>query len=160
MPTGQMKKIYIASDHAGFELKGSLATFLRDIRYEVQDLGPKTYEPYDDYPKFAAAVCGAMLDDAKRGVSNRGVLICGSGLGMTRAANSFRGIFADNCWNVDVASSSRRHGNTNVLCIGQSAVTKEDAEKIVGIWLTTPFEGGRHARRTAMIDELKKTGRS
>ena len=151
-----MKKIYIASDHAGFDLKQK---FLQDNpQLPWEDLG--TYDTQSvDYPDYAKKLCEKLIsitgslptteDAFKAGAC--GVLICGSGQGMAIRANKFPQIRAALCWNEDVARLSRQHNNANVLCLGARAVTAEAAQKILNTFLESSFEGGRHSQRVAKL---------
>jgi ribose 5-phosphate isomerase B len=144
------KKIYAGSDHAGFGLRRNLVEHLRARGYAVQDLGPAT-DASCDYPEFAAAVARAVRDDADA----RGLLVCGTGLGVCIAANKIHGVRAVDAWNLEGAKQSRTHNDANVLCLGARLVPEAEAITIVETWLTTPFEGGRHARRVAQIAALE-----
>jgi ribose 5-phosphate isomerase B len=102
-----------------------------------------------DYPDFAQAACRRVL----AGEAERGVLVCGSGIGMTMAANRFKGIRAALCWDLYTARFSRLHNNANVLCLPGRLMGKGLAEEVLRVWVETPFEGGRHERRVAKLDE-------
>jgi len=141
-------KIYLGSDHAGFDLRGKLVQHLAgrpDV--EVDDRGPATLDPNDDYPEEAAKVARLVRDDP----GSRGIIVCGSGVGVCIAANKIQGIRAANVVDVDSARVSRSHNDANVLCIGERTTPERDALALVDAWLTTAFEGGRHARRVAQI---------
>jgi len=142
-------KIAIGSDHAGFELKSHIVAFLAKIGMETDDLGPFD-ESSVDYPDYAKKVCGAVLS----GKCDRGILVCGSGVGMSIAANRFRGIRAVLCTSLYLAEYSRLHNDSNVLCLPGRLMEKDTAEDIVEKWLDTAFEGGRHERRVKKLDEL------
>lgn len=139
-------KIYIASDHVGFELKEEIKKHLAD-RMEVIDLGTNSAESVD-YPDFAEKLVKNFED--------RGILICGTGIGMSIAANKFPGVRAALCHGEFTAEMSRKHNDTNVLVLGAQVVDTETALKIVKIWLSAEFEGGRHQRR---LDKLYKIER-
>lgn len=142
-----MKKIFIASDHAGVKLKSLVAGLLsRTSDVEVIDLGPQD-EKSVDYPDYAASVCKKVLDSSNA----LGILICGSGQGMAMSANKFKGIRAALCWDTPSAQLSRQHNNANVLCLGARLIPEGLALQIVEKWLTTSFEGGRHQNRVAKI---------
>jgi len=141
-------KIALASDHAGFELKSHLVKFLEKSGSDVTDLGTNSEESVD-YPDYAKAVCVSVL----KGECERGILVCGSGVGMSIAANRFKGIRAVLCNDLYIAEYSRRHNDTNVLCLPGRLMGKGLAEKIVELWLKTPFEGGRHEKRLKKIDD-------
>ncbi len=140
------KNVYIASDHAGYELKEKLIAFLRGTDYcTVTDLGPDSINSVD-YPDFAKKVLELMDSDSW------GILICGSGIGMSMVANRDRRIRAALCRTVEDARLSRQHNNANVLCLGARVTAHLTAAKIMATWLTTPFSGEeRHQRR---IDKL------
>jgi ribose 5-phosphate isomerase B len=151
-----MKKIFIASDHAGFDLKQKFMTDNPQLPWE--DLG--TYDTQSvDYPDYAEKLCEKLIaaagslpvtDDAfNAGVC--GVLICGSGQGMAMRANKYPQIRAALCWNEDVARLSRSHNNANVLCLGSRAVDAAMAQKTLTAYLETSFEGGRHSQRVAKL---------
>ncbi len=143
------KMIYIGSDHAGFEMKQAIKDYLKRSGYEFEDVGPETFVPDDDYPDFAKKVCYKVL--ANDGV---GILMCGSGQGMSITANRIKGIRAALSWNEESARLSRLDLDSNVLCFGGRLIPRETAEKIVETWLTTEFSGAsRHVRRIKKIDE-------
>ncbi len=143
-------KIYAGSDHAGFALRGRLVAHLRSRGRQVEDLGPPT-DGSSDYPTWAAAVARAVRDDA----GSFGLVVCGTGLGVCIAANKVRGVRAVDAWNLEGARQSRGHNDANVLCLGARLVAEADAIAIVDAWLETPFEGGRHARRVALIAAIE-----
>jgi ribose 5-phosphate isomerase B len=140
-------KFYVATDHAGLELKNWTVELLRSRGFEVEDLGPYTNDRVD-YPDFAKKVCEAVLaDDA-----SQGILICGSGIGMSMTANRFRGIRAALCHDAYTAEMARKHNDANVLCFGERIVGKGVAESIIDAWLHNTFEGGRHTGRVLKIE--------
>lgn len=139
-------KIAIGSDHRGIDLKESLIAYLQKKGYQVEDFG--AYSPEScDYPEIAIKVGKAVV---KKKVE-KGILICGSGLGMAMAAGSVKGIRAANCLNLSLARFSREHNDANVLVLGQMYVGKNLAKRIAGKWLQTSFDGGRHKRRIKMF---------
>ncbi|MEO8576384.1 MAG: ribose 5-phosphate isomerase B [Gemmatimonadales bacterium] len=140
--------IPIASDHAGFELKEKLKTKLEDMGYAVQDLGAKSPEP-SDYPDFAHP----LAREVSTGEVKRGILLCGSGVGVDIVANRYPHVRAALAWMPEIAELSRRHNDSNVLVIPARFVSDEDAVEMMKRWLETDFEGGRHARRVDKIDE-------
>ena len=140
------KIIHIASDHAGFALKSAVIAHLAKQGCVVQDHGTDSTQSCD-YPVYAQALCKAVLT---RG--DLGILICGSGLGMSMMANRFRGIRAAVCTNEFLAAVSRRHNNANVLCLGERVVGPGLAFAVVDAFLRDEFEGGRHQDRIAMLD--------
>ena len=137
----------IGSDHAGFELKQRLKRVLDRLGVAYRDVGPASADAVD-YPDFAHAVAGAV----SRGEAERGVLVCGSGQGMAMAANRHRGVRAALPWNEETARLSREHNDANVLALGARTLPEGEAEKILDVWLKTPFAGGRHLRRVSKID--------
>ncbi|MGE5092909.1 MAG: ribose 5-phosphate isomerase B [Bacillota bacterium] len=139
----------IASDHAGFELKQRLVTELRALGFEPLDLGTDSTAS-TDYPDYAHAVA----DRVGNGAAQRGVLICGTGLGMSYAANRHSGVRGAVVWNDDIARLSRQHNDANILILPARFVSADDAVTILRTWLATAFEGGRHAARVAKIDEV------
>ena len=141
-------KIAIGSDHAGFTYKGLIITYLRQNGHEVKDYG--TFSPEScDYPTFIRPVAEAVA----AGEYERGIVLGGSGNGEAIAANRVKGILATVCWNVESAELGRRHNNSNVLSLGERMMTPQQCLDIVRVWLTTPFDGGRHERRIAMLDQ-------
>jgi ribose 5-phosphate isomerase B len=147
-------KIAIGSDHAGWEgdpgYKAGLAEHLRNAGYDVLDCGPDNPEPVD-YPDFAQRVCEAVL----AGRAQRGVIICGTGIGMSIAANRHPGIRAAVCWSPEVAELSRQHNNANVLCLGRRVLSLDECFKIADVWFATPFsEAERHQNRVRKLDEV------
>ncbi len=156
-------KIFIASDHAGVELKSQVVSelmnsqWLPDLKREVHDLGPQSMDSVD-YPDFADLVArkihGFSLVQGQSPQSlpaEIGILICGSGQGMAIRANKFPHIRAALCWNPEIARLSREHNDANILCMGSRFVTTEQCLQIVQVFLTTPFAGGRHAQRIAKV---------
>ena len=137
--------IYIACDHAGFELKEQIFNLIKD-KYTTEDLGTKSKDSVD-YPDFAQKLAKNVLEK-----ECKGILICGSGVGMSIAANRFAGIRAVLAHNKDYAKLSRQHNDSNVLVLGARLISFEQAQKILNIWLNTDFEGGRHQLRIAKID--------
>ncbi len=138
--------VALAEDHAGYELKATLAAILRERGLTVLDLGTTSRESVD-YPDFAAALAKAL----KAGRATRGILACGSGIGMSIAANRHPGIRAALCHDGLTARLARQHNDANVLVLGGRLIGIETARDCVETFLTTPFEGGRHARRVAKL---------
>jgi len=138
-------KIFIASDHAGVELKSFLKEKLKN--FEVVDLGPENKERVD-YPDYAKKVAKSVQ---KEGI---GILICGTGIGMSISANKFKGIRAALANDIFLAKLAKEHNNANILCLGARVVAKDLAYEIVKTWLETKFEGGRHTQR---IEKIEKT---
>ena len=143
------ERIYVGADHAGFELKQTLVAELRRLGYEPVDVGAKELDPADDFPDYARPVADAV----RRGVVQRGVLTCGSGIGMAMVANRLPGVRAALVWNPDLAALSRKHNDANVLVLPARFMAQGDAVESLRRWLDTPFEGGRHARRMHKIEE-------
>ena len=141
------KKVLIASDHAGYELKEQIERILRDRGFEVEDLGTTNAES-TDYADYAHPLAKRVAS----GEVNQGVLICGTGLGMAYVANRYPHVRAAVAWAPEIAALARSHNDANVLVLPARFVSPEDAEKIVDNWLTTKFEGGRHARRVEKIE--------
>jgi ribose 5-phosphate isomerase B len=140
--------IPIGSDHAGFELKERLVTELRALGFEPLDVG--THGPSSvDYPDFAHDVAGRV----ERREATRGVLLCGTGLGMSYAANRHHGVRAAVAWSPEVARLARQHNDANVLVLPARFVSGDEGIDIMKAWLGTAFEGGRHSRRVAKIDQ-------
>lgn len=139
--------IPIASDHAGFELKNKLVERLRSLGYEAQDLGPHS-PASTDYADYAHPVAARV----ERGDVKRGILLCGTGLGMSYAANRHAHVRAAVAWSPEIAELSRLHNDSNILVLPARFVSEEDANAILDAWLKTPFEGGRHERRIAKIE--------
>ena len=141
------ERIPIASDHAGFELKERLKAALERRGFAVDDLGPAS-DASSDYADYAHP----LAERVERGEAARGVLMCGTGLGMSYAANRHRGVRAAVVWSPEIAELARRHNDANVLVLPARFVSEEDGVKILRTWLETPFEGGRHLRRVEKIE--------
>ena len=144
-------RIAIGSDHRGYHLKEQIIGMLRSKGHEVLDEGTCGTESVD-YPDFAVLVAKKV----SQGVAERGVLICGTGIGMAVTANKFSGVRAAPCNDEVTAEISRRHNDLNVLCLSADMLSPRTVERMVEVWLTTPFEGGRHERRVEKIHELEK----
>jgi len=140
-------KIAVGSDHGGFELKELIVRFLVEQGQEVESMGCHTLDSVD-YPDFAEKVCAAV----QNGICERGILVCGTGIGMSIAANRHREIRAALCHESFTARMSREHNNANVLCLGGRVIGPEIALDIVRTWVETEFAGGRHQRRLDMLD--------
>lgn len=141
-------KIAIGSDHAGFSLKESLKTFLKQKGYEVIDCGATSAER-SDYPDYAAKVAKMV---SKEGVE-KGVLVCGSGIGMCMVANRYQGVRAAVLRLSEDAKLSREHNDANIACLGGRLTEAPQAESLLEIFLSTPFEGGRHVGRIKKIEK-------
>jgi ribose 5-phosphate isomerase B len=151
LSNGVKMQIGLASDHGGFELKEAVKAFLKSIGTEPIDLGTFS-EDSVDYPEFAAQVA----EKVSTGRFERGILICGTGIGMSIAANKFRGVRAALVNDLYSSRFSREHTDANILVMGGRVVGKDVAKEIVRIWLETPFAGGRHQRRLEKIEALEK----
>lgn len=150
-----MKKILIASDHGGYELKKFFTTtFIKNNpEYQFEDLGTQSSDSVD-YPDYAESLCQKLKEkENNKDKYDFGVLICGSGQGMAMRANRYSYIRAALCWNEEITKLSRAHNNANVLCLGGRFISSELGEKLLKIFLTTPFEGGRHEKR---VNKLSK----
>ena len=143
-------RIAVASDHRGVQLKEKVIAVLRGLGHEVDDDGACGGESVD-YPDFAAIVARKVSD----GVAQRGVLICGTGIGMAIAANKFRHVRAAPCTDEVTAEISRRHNDLNVLCLSADLLSSRVVERMVQVWINTEFEGGRHLRRIEKIEALE-----
>jgi ribose 5-phosphate isomerase B len=141
------KKVLIAADHAGFQLKELILKNSKNFNVEFIDLGTFNEESVD-YPDYAKKLCMALLD----GEAAQGILVCGSAQGMAIQANRFKKIRAAICWTVEVAKLSRAHNDSNVLCLAGRLTDHTLALEITKTWLTTAFEGGRHVKRTEKFD--------
>jgi ribose 5-phosphate isomerase B len=141
-------RIAIGSDHAGFLYKEQIKRHLAAAGHEVVDFGTDSEAPVD-YPVFIRPVAEAVA----RKDAERGIVLGGSGNGEAIVANRVRGVRCGLCWSLDSARLSRQHNDANVLSLGQRMISLELALEIVDLWLTTPFEGGRHLRRIQLIDE-------
>ena len=144
-------RIAIGTDHRGFELRAKLIELLQKRGHEVIDVG--TFSPEAvDYPDVAAQVAGKV----SRGEVERGILVCGTGLGMCIAANKFTGVRAAPCHDDITAELSRRHNDSNVLCLSADLLGERLIDRMIEIWLAAPFDGGRHQRRVQKIDDLER----
>ena len=144
-------KIALGADHAGYLLKDRIRQYVADRGHQVIDEGTNTSDSVD-YPDYALKVA----EDVASGRAERGILVCGSGIGMAIAANKVPGIRAANISNEVEAQLSREHNNLNVLTLGGRILEESDATHIVQIWLDTPFSGGRHSGRLEKIHEIEK----
>ena len=140
-------RIAIGSDHAGFAYKEMIRRALAEQGHEVRDFGTTSEDPVD-YPAYIRPVAEAVA----RGEYERGIVLGGSGNGEAMVANRVRGVRCAVCWNHESTRLARAHNDSNVLALGQRLISPEQALEIVRIWLDTPFDGGRHARRIAEID--------
>jgi len=143
-------KVAIGSDHAGFEYKEMIKKYLEEKGFEVLDMGTYSNER-TDYPIYAEKVAKAVSN----GEADRGILICGTGIGMSITANKIKGIRAALCPNDFMAKMARKHNNANILCLGQRVVGTDHALSIVDTFFSTDFEGGRHQNRLVLISEIE-----
>ena len=141
-----MKKIFISSDHAGFKLKEFIKKNLKRKKLYIQDLGPNN-ENSVDYPDYAHKVANKV----KLNKNNIGILVCGSGTGMSIAANKHKNIRAAQCFNLKSTKLSRLHNDANIITLGSRLITKKNALKFISVFLNTKFEGGRHLKRVRKI---------
>ncbi|MCE9605873.1 MAG: ribose 5-phosphate isomerase B [Planctomycetia bacterium] len=144
-------RIAVGSDHRGFDVKKRILDLLRSLNHEAIDAGPMTCEAVD-YPDIAGAVASMVAD----GSVERGVLICGTGIGMAIAANKYAGVRAAPCHDDLTAEMSRRHNDLNVLCLSADLLGEKLIDRMVELWMNTPFDGGRHTRRIEKIAEQEK----
>jgi ribose 5-phosphate isomerase B len=148
-------RVYLGSDHAGYELKMHLVNHLFKQGYDVVDVGPHIYDPEDDYPAFCLATGAKVVADP----SSLGIVIGGSGNGEQIAANKIEGVRSALAWKVEIAQLARQHNDSNVLSIGAREHTLDEATSFAEAFLSTPFSGNeRHARRIAILAEYEKTG--
>jgi ribose 5-phosphate isomerase B len=144
-------KIAAGADHGGYAIKEAVVRRLRSHGHEVVDVGTDSAETSVDYPTFAHRVAEMVAD----GEVDRGLLVCGTGLGICMAANRHAGVRAADCFTPHLAEMARRHNDANVLCLGGRLLGEDEAWAIAEVWMQTPFEGGRHSKRVALI-ELQK----
>ncbi|NOY35756.1 MAG: RpiB/LacA/LacB family sugar-phosphate isomerase [bacterium] len=145
--------LYLASDHAGFELKEKLKVFLSELGCEAEDLGAFSYDEKDDYPDFILPAARAVADDPE---NNRAIVLGGSGQGEAMAANRIKGVRAAVLYKYDedIVKLAREHNDANILSLGARFLGEEEAKKAIKLWLETPFSGDeRHKRRIAKLDD-------
>jgi ribose 5-phosphate isomerase B len=146
-------KVFIGSDHNGYQYKQELVKVLELAGHEIIDEGDVTANPEDDFPQFAGKVVRALLDSKDK--EAKGLLVCGSGQGMCMAANRFKGIRASLCWDIAEARASRNDDDSNVLCLSARYTSIDNAKAIVTTFLSTPFAGApRFTRRIEQLDQL------
>ncbi|MBN1308456.1 MAG: ribose 5-phosphate isomerase B [Chitinispirillaceae bacterium] len=143
------EKVVIAADHAGYELKEHVKAYLTRIGIGFEDMSAPQLDPSDDYPVFGFKAAKAIAD----GSFKQGILICGTGIGISIAANRYRGVRAALCISPDTARMAREHNNANVLVLGGRTTAPQMAEKIIDAWLDGNFAGGRHSRRVDLLDK-------
>ena len=149
-PGPKQDVIAVACDHAGYQLKTEVVRLLGELGVQVQDLGCSNPDESVHYPVFGKKVVDSILSRP----SGRGILICGTGLGMSIVANRFPGIRAALCHDVSMAVMSRRHNDANLLVLGGRMIGPQLAREIVQAWLATPFDGGRHQDRLDLLEQL------
>ena len=143
--------MYLGCDHGGFESKEEIKKYLDKKKIRYFDLGPHDIDNEDDYPDYALKVA----KEVAKGPANKGILICGTGIGMSMTANKVKGVRASLCYDENTAKLSREHNDTNVLCLGGRTTPKDKALKIVDVWLNTPFSNvDRHKRRVEKMNKL------
>ncbi len=145
-------KIAIASDHRGVEIKSKIASLITSLDHEAIDLGPNGTDSVD-YPDFAAKVASGVSAQEY----DRGILICGTGLGMCITANKFHGVRATSCHDELTARMSRLHNDANILCLSADLLSESVTIRIVKTWMETEFEGGRHERRVEKISAIEES---
>ncbi len=146
--------IYLGADHRGYKLKEALIIYLQELNYAWEDLGAKELNPDDDYPDFALAVAKKVAENPEE---NKGILICGSGVGVDVVANRMEGIRSALCFDAKQAQMSRNDDNANVLSLSADFISESLAKEIVKIWLETPFSGQeRHQKRINKINQIRK----
>lgn len=141
-----MEKLYIASDHAAFSAKSALKDYLSE-RFDIIDLGAESEES-THYPLYGKKIAQAVLES-----DGRGIALCGSGIGISIQVNRFNGIRGALCHDEDDAKMSRLHNDSNILCLAGRKTPIDLMQKMVDLWLSTPFEGGRHQQRIEMLDQ-------
>ena len=146
--------IFIGADHRGYNLKEVLKIYLKELSLECEDLGAKKFNPEDDYPDFALTVAKKVAENPEE---NRGILICGSGVGVDMVANKIKGIRSALCFDAAQARASRNDDDTNVLSLTADFIAEEKAKKIVKVWLETPYAKlEKYERRLNKIKEIEK----
>lgn len=146
-----MNKIVVASDHGGFKLKEEIKAYLAKKGYDVDDAGAYSGESCD-YPQYAYAAAKKVSE----GKVSRGVIVCKSGIGNSIVANKLAGVRAALCYNMTAVKLSRMHNDSNILVLGSRFTPAAQAKRMVGLWLSTEFEGGRHTRRLRQIREIEE----
>ena len=148
MPT--LDRLALGSDHAGYEMKEFVKKELDRLGIPYNDLSPGVCDPADDFPVSSSAVARAVAD----GTCSRGIALCGTGIGASMAANRFRKVRAALCLNPEMARMARSHNNANILVLGGRITSPDTVAQILRVWFETPFAGGRHERRMAMLDTV------
>ena len=150
-----MDLIAIASDHGGFSLKVDIVSFLKELGYEVNDMGPKNQNSVD-YPDYGIRIAQAVTSNS----DTRGIVICGTGIGMSIVVNRFPGIRGTLCSDLYTAKLCREHNDSNILIMGGRVVGHGLAREIVKVWLSTPFDGGRHQKRLDKINQFDESNKT
>ena len=150
-----MNLIAIASDHGGFSLKVDIVSFLNELGYEVNDMGPKNQNSVD-YPDYGIRIAQAVTQNT----DSRGIVICGTGIGMSIVVNRFTGIRGTLCSDLYTAKLCREHNDSNILIMGGRVVGHGLAREIVKVWLSTPFDGGRHQKRLDKISQFDESNKT
>ena len=150
-----MDLIAIASDHGGFSLKVDIVSFLNELGYEVNDMGPKNQNSVD-YPDYAIRIAQTVT----KNTDSRGIVICGTGIGMSIVVNRFPGIRGTLCSDLYTAKLCREHNDSNILIMGGRVVGHGLAREIVKVWLSTPFDGGRHQKRLDKISQFDESNKT
>ena len=150
-----MDLIAIASDHGGFSLKVDVVSFLNELGYEVNDMGPKNQDSVD-YPDYGIRIAQAVTQNT----NSRGIVICGTGIGMSIIVNRFPGIRGTLCSDLYTAKLCREHNDSNILIMGGRVVGHGLAREIVKVWLSTPFDGGRHQKRLDKINQFDESNKT
>ena len=145
-------KVFIGADHRGVAFKANIRTILEKLQIAYEDVGTFDSEQSCDYPRVSYKVATKVAATK----DSRGILVCMSGIGQAIAANKVRGAYAALCHNVEAAKLSREHNNANILVLGAKFVKPKDVPKIIEVWLTTAFEGGRHLRRVNLIKKIEQ----
>jgi ribose 5-phosphate isomerase B len=150
-----MELIGIASDHGGFDLKDCIRLFLDELGYDLSDIGPKNNKSVD-YPDFGIKIARAVSQNKV----SRGIVICGTGIGMSIVVNRFSGVRGALCSDIFTAKLSRQHNDSNILIMGGRVIGQGLAKEIVRVWLNTRFEGGRHQKRLDIISQFDRSNKT
>jgi len=146
--------LYIGADHRGYNLKEALKAYLKELNFNIEDMGAFELNPEDDYPDFAAAVAKKVAENPEE---NRGILLCGSGVGVDIVANKIKGVRSALCFDANQAKASRNDDNTNVLSLASDFTAEEKAKEIVKTWLETPYAKlEKYERRLNKIKDIEK----
>lgn len=148
--SGESKKIVLSSDHAGYEMKEKVKQYLSELGLSVEDVSSEQLDPQDDYPEYGFKLAQKVAQKK----FDRGILLCGSGIGASIAANRFKGVRAALCTSAEHARLARLHNDSNVLVIGGRTTTIDTVKEMITTWLSQQFEGGRHQRRVDQLDSF------